>query len=146
MPSWNHTNNYYAYMDLQRNEWVHFSLRSNIGNKKLAACSLLRIDIAFVSECLCHLRAQYLLRSPNICSRKHILLLVHPLSATGWPCCTLSLKHHTNSFAAVENSFMQSCINLTHILYTLQPTYTWTKHTNIMSSTNVKWSNKISPT
>ena len=88
-------------MDLQMERIVHFSLRSNIGKKKLAACSPLHIDIVFVSECLCHLRAQYLIQFPNICSRKQILLSVHPVSATGWLCfCTLSLKHHTNSFAA----------------------------------------------
>ena len=31
----------------------------NNGKKRLAACLLHNIDIAAVSECLCHLRAQY---------------------------------------------------------------------------------------
>jgi len=43
-------------------------------------------DIAVVSECLCHLRAQYVVKSPNICSVKKILFFVHPLSAKRWPC------------------------------------------------------------
>jgi len=41
----------------RRNEKAHFLLRLHIGKKKLAACLLHNIDIAFVSECLCHLRA-----------------------------------------------------------------------------------------
>jgi len=122
----------------RRNEWVHVSWRSNIGKKKLSACSLLHIAFAFVAECLCHLKAQYLIQSPNICSRKQILLSVHLVSATGWLCfCTLSLKHHTNSFAAVENNFMQSCISLMHIWNSLQPTHTWTKHTNVINKRQV---------
>jgi len=94
----------------RRNKKVHFSLLSNIG-KKLAACLLSQL-----SEYLCHLKAQYLIQFPNICSGKHILLLVHPVSATGWSCfCSLTLRRHTNSFSAVENNSMCFCISLTHI-------------------------------
>jgi len=50
----------------KRNEKVHFLLRLNIGKKKLAACLLHSIGIAVVSECLFHLRAQYLAQSPDI--------------------------------------------------------------------------------
>jgi len=49
------------------NEKINFSLRANIGKKKLAACLLHNIDIAVVSECLCHLKTQWLVLSPNIC-------------------------------------------------------------------------------
>jgi len=117
----------------RRKEKVRFSLRPNTGKKKLAACLLYNIDIAVVSERLCHLKAQYLIQPPNICSGKQILLLVHPVSAIGRAFCGLSLRRHTNSFAAAENNFMRFCISLTHIQYTLQPTYTWTKHTDIIS-------------
>jgi len=73
--------NYVAYMDLPKERKSTFSLRSNTGKKKLAL--LHNIDIAVVSECLCYLKAQYLIQSPNNCSRKQLLLLVHPVSATG---------------------------------------------------------------
>jgi len=99
----------------RRNEKVHFSLRPNTGKKNLAARLLHNIDIAVVSEPLCHLKAQYLIQPPNICSGKHILLLVHPVSAIGRAFCVLSLRRHTNSFAAVENNFMRFCISLTQI-------------------------------
>jgi len=65
----------------RRNEKVSFSLRSNIGKMKLAL--LHNIDIAVVSECHRHLKVQYLIQSLNICSGKQLLLLVHPVSATG---------------------------------------------------------------
>ena len=103
-------------MDLQKERMSTLSRRSNIGKKKLSACSLLHIAFEFVSECLCHLRAQNLIQSPNICSRKQILLLYTQCQQRdGRAFCTLSLKRHTNSFAAVENNFMQSCISHTHI-------------------------------
>jgi len=63
-----------------RNEKVNFSLRSNIGKKKLAL--LHNIYIAVASECHRHLKVKYLIQSPNICSGKHLLLLVRPVSAT----------------------------------------------------------------
>jgi len=44
------------------------------------------IDIAVLSECLCHLKTQYVIQFPIICGGKQILLLVHPVSATVWPC------------------------------------------------------------
>jgi len=99
----------------RRNEKVYFSLRPNTGKKKLAACLLHKIDITVVSERLCHLKAQYLMQPPNVCSGKQILLLVQPVSAIGRAFCGLSLRHHTNGFAAVENNFMRFCVSLTHI-------------------------------
>ena len=44
----------------------------------------------------------------------------------------LALKRHTNSLAATENNSMRLCIILTHIMYTLQPSYTCAKHTNVI--------------
>jgi len=114
-PSWRHNVIMMHTWTYRRNEKVHFSLRPNTGKKKLAACLLHNIDIAVVSEPLCHLKAQYLIQPPNICSGKHILLLVHPVSAIGRAFCVLSLRRHTNSFAAVENNFMRFCISLTQI-------------------------------
>jgi len=35
--------------------------------KRLTACLLQNIFIAVVSECLCHLRAQYTVQLPDIC-------------------------------------------------------------------------------
>ena len=72
------------------NEYIFHCVRTS-GKRisQLVHCFIF-IDITFVSECLCHLRAQYLIQSPNTCSRKQILLSVHPVSVTGWPCfCTL---------------------------------------------------------
>jgi len=51
----------------KRNEKVHFELHLNIGKKRLAPCLLHNIFIAVVSECLCHLRAQYPEQLPDIC-------------------------------------------------------------------------------
>ena len=57
-----------AYMDVQKERKSTFLLHLKIGKKEHAACFLQNIGIAVVSECLCHLRAQYLVQSPNICS------------------------------------------------------------------------------
>ena len=46
--------------------------------KRLAACLLHNIDIAVVSECLCHLRAQYPIQSPDICIGQQSLRIDHP--------------------------------------------------------------------
>jgi len=51
----------------KRNENVHICLPVNIGKKRLAACLLHNIFTAVVSECLCHLRAQYSVPVPDIC-------------------------------------------------------------------------------
>jgi len=121
-----------------------FSLGSNIGKKKLAACLLPHIDIAFVSEYLCHLRAQYLIQSPNICSEKYILLLVHSVSATGWPCFLVLL-----AFGIIQTVLLQLK------MISCNPTLAWHRsgilcnprtpgQSTQMSSTNVKWFNKIS--
>ena len=50
---------------------------------RLAACLLHNIDIAVVSECLCHLRAQYPIQSPDICIGQQILGIDHPISRQG---------------------------------------------------------------
>jgi len=51
-------------MGVKKNEKVHFQLHLNIGKKSLSACLLYNIDIAVVSDCLCHLIAEFL----DICS------------------------------------------------------------------------------
>ena len=106
--------NYDAYMDLQKERKSTIFTAFEHREKKLPL--LHNIDIAVVSECLCHLKAQYLIQSPNISSGKQSLLFVHPVSATDdRAVCGLSLRHHTNSFAAVENNSRQFCVSLTHI-------------------------------
>jgi len=42
--------------------------------KKLAACFLYNIDIVLVSECLCHLRGQYPVQSPDIYINRFYIL------------------------------------------------------------------------
>jgi len=46
-----------------------------IGEKRLEACLLHNIDFAVVSECVCHLKARYLLQSPNMIGKVHITLI-----------------------------------------------------------------------
>jgi len=48
-------------MDLQKERKSTFFTAPNTGKKKLAACLLHNIDIAFVFQRLCHLKAQYLI-------------------------------------------------------------------------------------
>jgi len=58
-----------AYMGVQTEpKSTTLKMHLNIGKKGLAACLLHNIDIAVVSECLCHLRAQHPVQSPDICS------------------------------------------------------------------------------
>jgi len=57
----------YAYMAVQNERKSTFYLHLTIGKKRPAACLLHNIDIAVVSECLCHLRAQYSVQFPDIC-------------------------------------------------------------------------------
>ena len=64
------------------------------------------IDIAVVSECLCHLRAQYPIQSPGICIGQQNLRIDHPISRLEW-LALFSLKRHTNSFVAVEKNPMR---------------------------------------
>ena len=45
--------------------------------KRLAACLLHNFDIAVVSECLCHLRAQYPIQSPGFCIGQQNLRIDH---------------------------------------------------------------------
>ena len=54
--------------------------------ERLAACLLHNIDIAVVSECLGHLRAQYPIQSPDICIGQQILRIDHPISIMEWLC------------------------------------------------------------
>ena len=95
-------------------------------------------DIAVVSDCLCHLRAQYAIKSPDICIGQESLRIDHRFQDwSGCAFCTFSLKRHTNSFVSVENNPMRFCLRLAHIYYSLQPTYTWTENTNIISKHQV---------
>jgi len=57
-----------AYMDVQKERKATLFTVLEHREKKLAAYLLHNIDIAVVSECLCHLKAQYfVLQSPSIC-------------------------------------------------------------------------------
>ena len=74
------------------------------------------IDIAVVSECLCHLRAQYPIKSPDICiGQQNFILTTQFQDWSGCSSCTFSYKRHTNSFVAVENNPMRFCVHLAHI-------------------------------
>jgi len=56
-----------AYMGVQNERKNTFLTAFEQREKEAAACLLHSIDIAVVSECLCHLRAQYPIQSPDIC-------------------------------------------------------------------------------
>ena len=69
-----------AYMGVHKERKSTFLTQLNIGKKRIAACLLHNIDIAVVSECLCrHLRAQYPIKSPDICIGQQILRIDHPI-------------------------------------------------------------------
>jgi len=110
MPSWNHTiivMNTWTFCTEGTKKQATFCTAFEHLEKKLAACLLHNIDIAVVSEYLCHLKTHYLKQSPNICRGKPILHFVHLVLATERPCVLRSsLTRYTNSFAAVENNFM----------------------------------------
>jgi len=118
MPSWNHILILMHTWTYTRNEKVHFSLRSNIDKKKLGTCLLHAIDIAVVFKCPCHLKSQYLIQIES-----QIFVVVNIFCSLYSTCqqwdgrafCSLSLKGHTNSSAAIENNFLRLSINLTHI-------------------------------
>jgi len=55
-------------MDVEKERKVHFELSFIFRKKMLAVCLLHNVDIAVVSECLCHLRAQYPIQYPDICN------------------------------------------------------------------------------
>jgi len=57
-----------AYMDVQKGRKSTFLTAFEHRKKRLAPCLLHNIFIAVVSECLCHLRAQYPEQLPDICS------------------------------------------------------------------------------
>jgi len=69
----------------KRNEKVRFPLDLNNGKKRLAACFLHNIDIAGVSECLCHPRVQYPIKFPDIGIGQQNLRIDHPISIMEWP-------------------------------------------------------------
>ena len=96
-------------MGVQKERKSTFLIAFEQREKRLAACLLHNIDIAVVSECLCHLRAQYPILSPDICIGQQ------QQDWSGCASCTFSLKRHTNSFVAVENNPMRFCIRLGHI-------------------------------
>jgi len=56
-----------AYMGLQKERKSTFLTAFEHREKRLAACLLHNIFIAVISECLCHLRAQYPAQLPDIC-------------------------------------------------------------------------------
>ena len=55
-------------MDVQNEQKSTFLTAFEHREKRLAACLLHNIFIAVVSECLRHLRAQYSVQLPDICS------------------------------------------------------------------------------
>ena len=56
-----------AYIDGQKERQSTFLTTFEHRERRLTACLLHNIDIAVVSECLCHLRAQYPIQSPDVC-------------------------------------------------------------------------------
>jgi len=54
-------------MDVQKERKSTFLTAFDHREKRLAACMLHYIFIAVVSECLCHLGAQYPVQLPDIC-------------------------------------------------------------------------------
>jgi len=70
-----------AYMGVHKEQKSTFLTAINIRKKKLTACLLHNIDIAVVSECLCHRpKAQYSVQSLDICIGQQILHFDHPVS------------------------------------------------------------------
>ena len=65
--------NWDAYMGVQKERKSTFLTAFEQREKRLADCLLRNIDIAVVSECLCYLRAQYQIKSPDICIGQQIL-------------------------------------------------------------------------
>jgi len=57
-----------AYMGVQKERKSTFLTAFKHREKRLAACLLHNTFIAVVSECLCHLRANYPVQLPDICS------------------------------------------------------------------------------
>jgi len=98
----------------RRNKKIRFYLHSSIAKKTLAACMLHNIDIAVISECLYHLKAQYPVQYPDICSAFYILTTQRQ-QRVDCAFYALSFERHTNSFAAIENNSMRFCISLTRI-------------------------------
>jgi len=62
-----HCDNCDAYMDVQKERKSTFLTAFEHREERTAACLLHNIFIAVVSECLCHLRAQYPLQLPDTC-------------------------------------------------------------------------------
>jgi len=116
-------------------------LKNKIGNLYLPTSLTHRADncIGFTSSCPPHILQQNCAHEYN----PQIFVLCNRFCTLSNQCqqrndcafCTLSLRSYANSFAAGESNSMLFCISLTqtHIWYTLQPMYTWTKHINIIS-------------
>jgi len=75
-----------AYMDVKKEGKSTFFTAFKHREKEARSCLLHNIDITVVFECLCHLKTQYLIQSPNVCSGKQILLFAYPVSASGQQC------------------------------------------------------------
>jgi len=60
--------NFDAYMGVQKERKSTFLTAFEHREDRIAACLLNIIFIAVVSECLCHLGAQYPVQLPDICS------------------------------------------------------------------------------
>jgi len=72
-----------AYMDVKKERKSTFFTAYKHREKEARSCLLHNIDIKVVFDCLCHLKAQYLIQSPNICSGKQVLLFAYPVPAMG---------------------------------------------------------------
>ena len=70
-------------MGVQKEQKSTFSTAFTHREKRLAACLLHNIDIAVVSECFCHRRAQYPVQLPDICFVEQILDFCHPCVSNG---------------------------------------------------------------
>jgi len=70
-------------MDVNKERKSTFFTAFKHREKEARSCLLHNIDITVVSECLCHLKTQYLIQSPSICSGEQISLCVYLVSATG---------------------------------------------------------------
>jgi len=56
-----------AYVGVEKERKITFLTAFEHREKRLAACLLHNIFIAVMSECLCHLEAQYPVQLPDIC-------------------------------------------------------------------------------
>jgi len=66
---------------------LHYSSDAYMGVQKERKSTFLT---AFVSERLCHLKAQYPIQSPDICIGQQILRIDHPITIMEWLCFSYS--------------------------------------------------------